>query len=233
MITSVAITKRLIDIVLGVLVLVITAPFWVVIGLLIKLDSPGPVLYTQKRLRQKTVDPSSVTEEDMFDIYKFRTMRDKAEELTGAIHAARDDPRVTRVGKFLRATRLDELPNFINVVNGDMSVIGPRADRLQDRRSVAHLFPTVWNRTQFVKPGITGLAQISLKSDGSMESEYHRLLNLIPSSDIIANANGYRYKLYYDFSYACQLGNFWTFLVTDLKIAILTPVVMFFKRNTI
>jgi lipopolysaccharide/colanic/teichoic acid biosynthesis glycosyltransferase len=130
---------------------------------------------------------------------------------------------------------LDEIPNLINVLVGDMSVVGPRADRIEMLEKAADMFPYVWDRTRFVKPGITGLAQIKLQSDGSINAKSNpELYSAIPLSDIeVHQVNEARYKLYYDVAYTLRLQKFWTFLFTDISIIIRTPIVMFFKRNVI
>ena len=143
-----------------------------------------------------------------------------------------NDPRITRVGRFLRPTRLDEIPNLINVLKGEMSIVGPRADRTAALEEVRDIFPLVDERTRFVKPGITGLAQIHLQSDGSLNG-CTTFNNQIPASDLNQEVKSFRYKLYYDFAYQIKLTSFWSFLKTDLTIMLKTPIVMLFKHNTI
>jgi len=114
------ITKRLFDIIASTFGLILVSPLMLMIALLIKVTSPGPIFYTQERvgLYGKT-----------FKLYKFRTMIDGAEKYTGPVLAKENDPRITPIGKFLRATRLDELPQLLNVLNGEMSLVGPRPER--------------------------------------------------------------------------------------------------------
>jgi len=236
---SVALTKRLMDILISLAALILFSPFLLLFAVAIKVDSKGPVFYKQKRAKRcmsynflESCRPEH--ERDVFSIYKFRTMCKDAETQSGAVNATKNDPRVTRVGKFLRSTRIDEIPNFFNVLAGHMSVVGPRADRIEIMEGVEDVFPYIWDRTRFVKPGITGLAQIKLQSDGTVE-QYHNeeLIKYLPESDIDKEVLSFRYKLYYDFTYTLRLQKFWSFLFTDISIIIRTPIVMFFKRNVI
>ncbi|MBM3327922.1 MAG: sugar transferase [Calditrichaeota bacterium] len=155
---GVRIVKRSIDIVVGLvmsLVVVILTPF---IGLAIKLDSPGRVFYSQRRVGKGGRD---------FVLYKYRSMAADAEKQTGAVWALKDDPRVTRVGRFLRRTHLDELPQFFNVLRGQMSLIGPRPERRQFVESFRTKVP-LYERRLRVRPGITGWAQVRHKYDESL-----------------------------------------------------------------
>lgn len=144
------VTKRALDLLIAVIALLITAPLMMVVAILIKVTSPGPVFYTQERVGLNG---------SKFTVYKFRTMIDNAEELTGPVLATEEDPRITKVGKFLRATRLDELPQFINVLKGEMSVVGPRPERPVFAAEFAAADESFEYRLK-VKPGITGLAQV-------------------------------------------------------------------------
>lgn len=147
------IIKRTLDLVICVPVIVLLTPVLVIVALAIKLDSPGPILFRQRRMGRGN---------RLFDVYKFRSMRAEKADPDGARSASRDDDRITRVGRFIRATSLDELPQLFNVLEGDMSLVGPRPHALG---SVAgsQLFWQVdqryWLR-HAVKPGITGLAQV-------------------------------------------------------------------------
>ena len=138
---------RSLDILGSLVILFISAPLAILSALLIKSTSSGPVLYKQERVGK---------DGKVFTLYKFRTMVKDAEKRVGPILASRDDPRTTKVGKFLRTTRLDELPQLFNVLRGDMSLVGPRPERphfVKLHKSLRELRLTV-------RPGITGLAQI-------------------------------------------------------------------------
>lgn len=134
--------------VLGSLVIsVISAPIVILFSLLIKITSPGPILYKQERVGK---------DGKVFTLYKFRTMIENAEKKIGPVLASREDPRITKVGKILRTTRLDELPQLFNVLQGHMSLVGPRPERLHfvKKHKALHELRLA------VKPGLTGLAQI-------------------------------------------------------------------------
>lgn len=143
--------KRAIDIAVASTALVLLSPLMLLIALLIKLTSPGPVLYRQVR--------ASVGGKP-FEILKFRTMVVDAEKHTGAVWATRDDPRCTWIGRFLRKTSLDELPQLINVLKGDMSIVGPRPERPVLIQKFKDVIPNYMLR-HVVKAGITGWAQVN------------------------------------------------------------------------
>ncbi|MGB2930094.1 MAG: sugar transferase, partial [Desulfobacterales bacterium] len=138
---------RGLDAVGSILILLFSAPVTILIPLLIKISSSGPVFYKQQRVGK---------DGKLFTLYKFRTMVDDAEKEVGPVLASREDPRVTKIGKILRTTRLDELPQLLNVLQGDMSLVGPRPERphFVKRHKVLHEMRLA------VKPGLTGLAQI-------------------------------------------------------------------------
>lgn len=142
--------KRVFDLVLAVPMLVLLWPVMAVVAIAIKLFSPGPVLFTQKRIGLNGRE---------FILYKFRTMVVDAESRTGPVFATANDPRVTPVGEFLRATRLDELPQLINVLRGEMSLVGPRPERPYFVEQFQAELPEFALR-HLVPPGITGLAQV-------------------------------------------------------------------------
>jgi len=148
-----ATAKRVFDVLISLGVLAVTAPLMLLTALLIKIDSPGPIFYRQERLSEKG---------QTFLLYKFRSMRCDAEKDSGPVVASEHDPRVTRVGRFLRHTRLDELPQFINVLKGEMSVIGPRPERPYFVERFSQDIPDFQYRME-MKAGITGLAQVSGK----------------------------------------------------------------------
>ncbi|BAF60744.1 MAG: sugar transferase [Pelotomaculum sp.] len=143
--------KRLMDVVLSLAALAVTAPLCLLAAVAIKLDSPGPVLYRQKRL---------TLQGKPFYLYKFRTMVDNAEKESGPVLASENDPRVTRVGRFLRTARIDEIPQLLNVLKGDMSIVGPRPERPFFVNEFIKETPEYIYRMN-VKSGITGLAQIA------------------------------------------------------------------------
>jgi len=154
---------RALDVAGSVFVLFITGPAMLLIGLVIKVFCGGPVLYKQKRVGING---------NIFILYKFRTMRNGAEDHTGPVLAAKDDFRVTRIGRVLRQTRLDELPQLFNVLRGDMSLVGPRPER----PFFVKQHKTLQGVRLAVKPGLTGLAQIrsfyDLKPDHKVRYDY-------------------------------------------------------------
>lgn len=147
--------KRLADMVFAALALLVLSPCLVVTALLVKLTSKGPVFFRQVRVGRHG---------RLFEIIKLRTMRVNAEAETGPVWAAQNDPRVTPVGRFLRATHLDEVPQLINVIKGDMSMVGPRPERPVFVRQFIQELPDYGKRLE-VRPGITGLAQIRCRAD--------------------------------------------------------------------
>jgi exopolysaccharide biosynthesis polyprenyl glycosylphosphotransferase len=151
--------KRALDVVVSVLILVVGAPLWLLVALAIKLDSRGPVFYKQERVGQNG---------KIFKIYKFRSMTADAEKSSGPVWASKKDPRVTRVGKIIRRIHIDEIPQFINVLRGDMSLVGPRPERPFFVEKLAEEIP-LYKRRLKVRPGITGWAQVKHKYDESIE----------------------------------------------------------------
>ena len=136
-----------------------------VVALAIRLDSKGPIIYRQVRVGWNG---------NHFEILKFRSMREDAELATGAQWAVEADPRVTRVGRFLRKYRLDELPQFINVIRGDMSFVGPRPERPifvnQLREAIIY-----YDERHSVRPGITGWAQVKYRYGATTEDSFRKL----------------------------------------------------------
>lgn len=147
------IVRRLIDIALSLAGLAVFSPVFFLAGILIKLDSRGPVFFKQERVGENG---------HIFKIYKFRSMRKDAENLTGPVWADENDPRITRVGKCLRKFRIDEIPQFWNVLKGDMSFIGPRPERAHFVAELTRKIP-YYGQRHSIKPGITGWAQIKYK----------------------------------------------------------------------
>lgn len=154
-----AITKRAVDIVLSIIGLVFLSPLMLLAVILIKLGSKGPVIYSQVRVGRNG---------ELFNIYKFRTMKVDAEKATGPVWAQKNDNRLIPFGAFMRKSRIDELPQFINVIMGDMSVIGPRPERPifveQFKEQI-----TDYGKRLDVKPGITGLAQVCHRYDETID----------------------------------------------------------------
>lgn len=208
--------RRWLNVGVAAVMLIVALPVMVLLAILIKLTSRGPVFYTQTRIgidrrlpedvplrlgRRRTCDLGG----QPFVIYKFRTMRFDAERNRKPVWASRDDPRITWIGRILRQARLDELPQLINVLRGDMNVVGPRPERPS---IFARLVDEVdaYPLRQRVRPGITGLAQISHHYDRSLD-------------DV-------RRKLNFDLEYIEHQG-----VWTDLKIMFKTVPVILFRRG--
>ena len=188
------VTKRAMDVILGSIALVIASPFMAVAAIAIKLEDGGPVFFKQKRMTRGGRE---------FDILKFRSMIVDAEKYSGAVLAAGDDPRITKVGKFIRATRIDELPQIINIVKGDMSIVGPRPERKVIADEYCKEIPEFAYRLK-VRGGLTGYAQIYGKYN---TSAYDKL----------------RLDLMYIENYS---------LLLDIKLIILTLRIIFSKEST-
>jgi lipopolysaccharide/colanic/teichoic acid biosynthesis glycosyltransferase len=164
---------------------------------------------------------------------KFRSMRPDAEKHTGPVVASANDPRITRVGKILRRTRLDELPQFFNVLLGHMSIVGPRPERPELAEQLAMAIPYFEERMRDVKPGITGLAQINLSYTGkpfpnSLVASFEKDLTNPFKVDGTegALADDMRMKLLYDLAYTAATEQMRTFLPLELSILVKTPIVM-------
>jgi lipopolysaccharide/colanic/teichoic acid biosynthesis glycosyltransferase len=182
--------------------------------LLVWISSPGPILYTQVRVGHNRRTPLDANQNhrrlldhggQLFTIYKFRTMRVDAEHQSGAVWAQQSDPRVTPIGRLLRQYRLDELPQLINVLKGDMNVVGPRPERptifAELREHIAE-YPL----RQRTRPGITGLAQINHHYDRSLE-------------DV-------RTKVHYDLEYIRRQS-----VAEDVRIMLMTVPVILLRRG--
>jgi lipopolysaccharide/colanic/teichoic acid biosynthesis glycosyltransferase len=169
--------SRSVNLLLALVALILLFPLLVLIAVIVWLSTPGPILYTQVRVgldRRVPLDPSQNHRRERnlgglpFTIYKFRTMRVDAEHGSGAVWAQQSDPRVTAIGRLLRQYRLDELPQLINVLKGEMNIVGPRPERptifAELREHIAE-YPL----RQRAKPGITGLAQINHHYDRSLD----------------------------------------------------------------
>ncbi len=208
-----------------------------IIAAAIYVDSPGPVFYRQRRAGSlRAVSHQNGVRKlhfDEFTMHKFRTMQIDAEAKTGVVVAGAGDPRVTRVGRFLRKSRLDELPQFWDVLRGKMSIVGPRPERPELLQDLSYAIPLFEERMRDVKPGITGLAQISLGYTGSIPegSEIGKLAATLQNPWQLDEAKGsladdMRIKLLYDLAYTASLERFDTFLRTELDIIVRTPLVM-------
>ena len=186
--------KRIIDIILGSIFLVISLPLFIVFGIMIKSVDGGPIFYTQKRL---TINGKT------FEILKFRTMKVDAEKDGVARLAGENDTRITGVGKILRASRLDELPQLINIIKGDMSIVGPRPERPEIAREYEKELPEFRYRLK-MKAGLTGYAQVYGK------------YNTTPYDKLKLDLNYIRY-----FS-----------LWLDFKLIMMTPKILLMKEST-
>ena len=169
---SVRLTKRALDVVASSVGLGLTLPFYPVIAAAIRLDSKGPVFFGQVRAKglvpRPPGDKNPVPQCSEFRLFKFRTMKQDAEKHTGAVIASENDPRITRLGAFLRKSRIDELPQLWNVLKGDMSLVGPRPERPELLVNLALAIPYFEERMRDCKPGLTGLAQVSLGYTGAI-----------------------------------------------------------------
>jgi len=183
--------KRFADVTFSILILLAALPILLLLAAVIKMDSRGPVFYCQKRVGMNG---------RVYTMLKFRSMVHNAEEMTGPVWAMKNDPRVTRLGKIMRKTRLDELPQLLNVIKGDMSWVGPRPERPMFVDTLKKEIPLYARRLK-VRPGITGWAQIKGEYDQSLEHV--------------------RQKLTYDLFYIENMS-----LRMDLKIIIITILVM-------
>lgn len=206
--------RRALNIVVATLGLVLALPLIVVLAILVKLTSRGPVFYTQVRVGLDRRDPAVTNmnhrrKQDLggrlFTIYKFRTMRVDAEAGSGAVWATQKDPRLTPIGGFLRQYRLDEIPQLLNVIKGDMNIVGPRPERptiFAELRESISGYPL----RQRARPGITGLAQISQQYDTCLD-------------DV-------RRKVEYDLQYIERQG-----LLEDVRIMLRTVPVILLRRG--
>ena len=173
--------KRVLDLIIAIPCLMIFLPLWLIISIIIKLDSSGPVLYKQRRIGEDNTK---------FTIRKFRSMFYDAEKESGPVWAADEDPRITRAGAWLRRFRLDEIPQLINVVKGEMSIVGPRPERPFFIDKLMQEFPFYYRRHK-VRPGITGWSQIKQPYDRDIDDvrkklkfDFYYIENLSFSLDI-------------------------------------------------
>ncbi len=230
--------KRTMDVVGSAMGLAASAPMLAVTALAIKLDDGGPIFYFQKRAGANMAPEGDATDVYTFDMIKFRTMNPDAEKGGKAIRASEGDPRVTRVGKVLRKTRLDELPQLINVLRGEMSIVGPRPERPETIHDLTAAIPFFEERMHMVKPGITGLAQVNLDYMGHMGDD-HDLAHLRQflvnpfglEYDGTTEADDMRTKIMFDFAYSASMERVRSFLLTDLEIIFRTPLVMILGKG--
>jgi exopolysaccharide biosynthesis polyprenyl glycosylphosphotransferase len=158
--------KRLIDIAVSLCVLVVGAPVWIAFACIIRLSSPGPAIFKQERIGRNGKP---------FVMMKFRSMVQDAEKKSGPKWATENDPRITPVGRFIRKTRIDEIPQFINVLKGEMSLVGPRPERAFFIEKLRQEIPWYVRRIK-MKPGITGWAQVKHKYDETIEDVKQKVL---------------------------------------------------------
>ncbi len=150
---------RFFELLFSVVLFILFIPLYIIVAIMVKIDSPGAILYSQERVGK---------DGKIFRIFKFRTMVQDAEKLSGPQLACKKDPRITRSGRFMRKTRLDEIPQLINIMLGDMSFIGPRPERPFFVDKYSRQIPFYKNRLK-VKPGVTGIAQIKVGYDESID----------------------------------------------------------------
>lgn len=190
--------KRIEDIVLSVFLILLTMPVMALIGIAIKIDSKGPILFKQKRYGYNN---------KVIEVYKFRSMCATASQSCIFVQASRNDPRITRLGKFLRRSSLDELPQLFNVLVGNMSIVGPRPHAVIQNEEYGALISAYFARHN-VKPGITGWAQVNgLRGEICDPSQMHSRV---------------QHDLYYI--------EHWSLLL-DLKIIFLTSIVVWFHKS--
>ena len=206
--------NRAVNVALATLALIVVSPIMALVALAVRLTSRGPVLYTQTRVGVDRRERRTIAMYDrrtgnqggrVFTIFKFRSMYVDAEARSGAVWATKNDPRVTPLGRFLRASRLDELPQLLNVIRGDMNIVGPRPERpsiFAQLRQDIHEYPL----RQRARPGITGLAQISQSYDACLD-------------DV-------RRKVHYDLEYLRRQS-----LLEDLRIMAKTVPVILFRKG--
>jgi len=186
--------KRFADIIISIIGIILSSPIMLIMAVLIKAYDNGNILYKQERV---TVN------EKRFNVLKFRTMVMNAEKLSGPVLAGEDDPRITRIGRFMRSTRIDELPQLLNILKGDMSLVGPRPERPYFVEQFKNEIPDFKYRT-IVKAGLTGLAQVWGKYTTTPEDKV-------------------RYDIIYIKNYS---------IILDLKLILQTIKIMFMKESS-
>ncbi|ARI76252.1 sugar transferase [Halobacillus mangrovi] len=151
--------KRIFDIMVSLIILIPFFPIWFIIAILIKITSPGPILFLQDR-------PGKC--KNIFKVYKFRTMKPGSEKMVKGQEVMKDDDRITAVGRLLRRSKVDEIPQIINVLKGEMSLVGPRPERVESLSDYTNEIAKRLN----MRPGLTGLAQVSGNIYISLEERY-------------------------------------------------------------
>lgn len=202
----VSISKRIFDVMAAISGLLITAPITPLIALAIRMETPGPALFRQQRIGRCFSDRT-----ELFWMYKFRTMGMDSEKSSGAVWAKDNDLRVTRIGRFLRKSRLDEIPQLWNVLIGDMSLIGPRPERPGFYQKLERAIPYFSERTVGLRPGITGLSQVYQGYDKDLD-------------DV-------RRKVSFDHAYALSLSAVPSWISMDVRIMFRTIWVMIAGRG--
>ena len=193
-----AITKRTLDLIIAVAGLIVIMPIWLVTALLIRIESQGKIFFRQERVGRN---------QETFQMYKFRTMIEGAQNLGSGLFSYENDPRITRVGQKLRKTSLDETPQLINIIKGNMSIVGPRPPVIGELEMEQDL-PEGYENRFAVLPGITGLAQISGR-----------------------NALNWKDKIEFDLIYVERYKNLG--IVLDLAIILKTIFIVIARKNVV
>lgn len=229
-------TKRAFDVIIATVGLILTVPFYPLIAAAIFLESPGRIFFRQRRAGE-LLGPVDGERGRFrfreFRMLKFRTMRPDAEADTGPVLTEEEDPRITRVGHVLRKTRFDELPQFWNVLRGEMSIIGPRPERPELMADLALAIPFFEERMRALKPGITGLAQVLLGYSGrppagsALAAVARELTNPFKIEGTEgAIADDMRMKLLCDLAYGLTAERWLAFARLETEILLRTPLVM-------
>jgi undecaprenyl phosphate N,N'-diacetylbacillosamine 1-phosphate transferase len=193
-----AITKRTLDLIIAVVGLIVIMPIWLVTALLIRFESQGKIFFRQERVGRN---------QETFKMYKFRTMIEGAQNLGSGLFSYENDPRITRVGQKLRQSSLDETPQLLNIIKGNMSIVGPRPPVIGELE-MEHDLPESYENRFTVLPGITGLAQISGR-----------------------NALNWKDKIEFDLVYIEKFKNLG--IVLDLTIILKTIFIVIARKNIV
>ena len=193
-----AITKRTLDLIIAVVGLIVIMPIWLVTALLIRFESQGKIFFRQERVGRN---------QEIFKMYKFRTMIEGAQNLGSGLFSYENDPRITRVGQKLRRSSLDETPQLLNIIKGNMSIVGPRPPVIGELE-IEHDLPESYENRFTVLPGITGLAQISGR-----------------------NALNWKDKIEFDLVYIEKFKNLG--IVLDLTIILKTIFIVIARKNIV